>query len=83
MAMFGLLTIPCALAPNLEAILISRFFGAIAGSAMIGNSPGTVNDIVTEEYRALAFSVWSLGPMNGVSVCQILTRYFPMLTNHF
>jgi multidrug resistance protein len=65
MAMFCLLTIPCALAPNLEAILITRFFGAIAGSALISNSPGTVNDIVTEEYRALAFSLWSIGPMNG------------------
>jgi multidrug resistance protein len=65
MAMFCLLTIPCALASNLEAILITRFFGAIAGSALISNSPGTVNDIVTEEYRALAFSLWSIGPMNG------------------
>ncbi|KAF2430204.1 MFS general substrate transporter [Tothia fuscella] len=65
MAMFGLLIIPCALAQNLETILIARFFGAIAGSAMIGNSPGTVNDIVQEEHRALAFSIWSLGPMNG------------------
>ncbi|KAE9965792.1 hypothetical protein BLS_007383 [Venturia inaequalis] len=63
--MFGILTIPCALAPNLEAILISRFFGAIAGSAMISNAPGTVNDIVLEKHRALAFSIWSIGPMNG------------------
>jgi hypothetical protein len=68
MAMFGLLTIPCALAPSLEAILITRFFGAIAGSAMISNAPGTVNDIVLEKHRALAFSIWSLGPMNGVSL---------------
>jgi MFS family permease len=65
MAMFCLLAVPCALAPNLEAILITRFFGAIAGSALISNSPGTVNDIVTEDHRAMAFSLWSLGPMNG------------------
>jgi MFS family permease len=67
MAMFGILTIPCALAPSLEAIFVTRFFGAIAGSAMISNAPGTVNDIVLEEHRALAFSIWSIGPMNGVS----------------
>lgn len=65
MVMFTLLILPCGLAPNLEAILITRFFGAIAGSAMISNSPGTVSDIVTDEYRALAFSIWSIGPMNG------------------
>lgn len=38
---------------------------ACAGAAMISNAPGTVADIVTEEYRALAFSIWSIGPMNG------------------
>ena len=64
-ASFTILIIPCALANNLPQILIMRFFGAIAGAAMISNSPGTVNDIVSDEYRAFAFSVWSLGPMNG------------------
>ncbi|KAB2578839.1 Efflux pump FUB11 [Lasiodiplodia theobromae] len=65
LALFTILVIPCALAQNLEAILITRFFGAIAGSALISNAPGTVGDIVTDEYRALAFSIWSIGPMNG------------------
>jgi MFS family permease len=32
---------------------------------MLANSPGSVSDLVTEEYRALAFSIWSIGPMNG------------------
>jgi len=32
---------------------------------MIANAPGTVNDIVDEQYRALAFSIWSIGPMSG------------------
>jgi MFS family permease len=32
---------------------------------MIANAPGTVNDIVDENYRAFAFSIWSIGPMNG------------------
>ena len=32
---------------------------------MISNAPGTVTDITNETYRALAFSIWSIGPMNG------------------
>jgi MFS family permease len=32
---------------------------------MISNAPGTVADIVSDDYRALAFSIWSIGPMNG------------------
>lgn len=66
MALFMILVLPCGLAQNLQTILIVRFFGAFAGSAMISNSPGTVSDIVSDEYRALAFSIWSIGPMNGV-----------------
>ncbi len=66
MALFMLLILPCGLAQNLVAILITRFFGAFMGAAMIGNAPGTVSDIVSDEHRALAFSIWSIGPMNGV-----------------
>ncbi|KAF2249790.1 MFS general substrate transporter, partial [Trematosphaeria pertusa] len=70
--MFTVLIIPCALAKNLETILVVRFFGAIAGSAMISNAPGTVADIVSDDYRALAFSVWSIGPMNGPVVGPVI-----------
>ena len=65
MAAFVILVIPCAVAKNITTILIVRFFGAIAGSAMIANAPGSVSDIATDKYRALAFSLWSIGPMNG------------------
>jgi len=65
MALFTILVIPVAVANDLATVLAVRFFGAFAGSAMISNAPGTVNDIVTEKYRALAFSIWSIGPMNG------------------
>jgi len=64
-ALFALFLLPSALAKNIETILITRFFGAFAAAAMISNAPGTVNDVINEEYRALAFSVWSIGPMNG------------------
>ncbi|PVI08688.1 MFS general substrate transporter [Periconia macrospinosa] len=63
--LFTILVLPCALAQNLATILAVRFLGAVAGSAMISNAPGTVSDISSEEYRALAFSIWSIGPMNG------------------
>jgi hypothetical protein len=38
---FTILVIPCALSNNLAQILVLRFFGAICGSAMISNAPGT------------------------------------------
>jgi MFS family permease len=65
MLLFMLLVIPCAKATSLAAVLTVRFFGAVAASAMIANAPGSISDIVTDEYRALAFSIWSVGPLNG------------------
>lgn len=65
MIIFSLLVVPCAKATSMAEIIVVRFFGAVAGSSMIANAPGTVADIVTDEYRALAFSIWSIGPLNG------------------
>lgn len=65
MLLFLLLIIPCGLATSITEILAVRFVGALAGSAMIANCVGTLSDIVTDEYRALAFSIWSIGPLNG------------------
>ena len=65
MSIFTVLYIPCALATSLAEVIVVRFFAALAGSAMIANSPGSVSDIVTDEYRALAFSIWAIGPLNG------------------
>ena len=62
---FTVLIIPCGLATSLQEVVVLRFFGALAGSAMVANSPGTLSDIVNDDYRALAFSIWSIGPFNG------------------
>lgn len=65
MLLFLLLFLPCALATSMVEIITVRFFGALCGSAMIANAPGTLGDIVSDERRALVFSIWSIGPMNG------------------
>jgi multidrug resistance protein len=65
MIIFLLLLLPSALAQNIESILVSRFFGGFFGSALMSNSPASVNDIVSDKHRALAFGFWSIGPTNG------------------
>lgn len=71
--LFGILTLPVALARNIEAVLISRFFGGFFGGTMIASAPGTVTDVTNEGYRALALSCWSLGTMNGPVLGKIET----------
>ncbi|KAB8229569.1 MFS transporter [Aspergillus alliaceus] len=65
MTIFLSLILPSALASNIRSILVSRFFGGFFGSAMMSNSPASVNDIVSDKHRALAFGFWSIGPTNG------------------
>ncbi|KAE8307128.1 major facilitator superfamily domain-containing protein [Aspergillus transmontanensis] len=65
MTIFLLLLLPSALAQDIESILVSRFFGGFFGSGLMSNSPASVNDIVSDKYRALAFGFWSIGPTNG------------------
>lgn len=63
LAIYVVLVIPCALANNIGTIMGVRFVAAMAGSSCISNAPGTINDVVSEEKRALAYSFWSIGPM--------------------
>lgn len=65
MTIFLLLLLPSALARNIETVLVSRFFGGFFGSALMSNSPASVNDIVSDKHRPLAFGFWSIGPTNG------------------
>lgn len=59
------LIIPCGLATSIQELIIVRFFGAIAASSMLACAPGSVSDLVTDEYRGLAMSFWAIGPNNG------------------
>lgn len=63
--LFTVLTVPVALARNIETILIFRFFSALFGSALMSNSPGSVNDVVSDHHRPMAFGFWAIGPSNG------------------
>ncbi|KAJ0419126.1 major facilitator superfamily domain-containing protein [Aspergillus carlsbadensis] len=65
LGIFTVLIIPCALAKSIEALIIVRFIGAFFGSVMISTAPGMVSDLVNDEQRALAISIWSIGPING------------------
>src|SRR5690606_12978095 len=65
MFLFSVMIIPAALAKSVTTLIVVRFIGAVAGSIMISSAPGMVADLVPDEHRAFALSIWSLGPING------------------
>lgn len=70
---FVVLLLPTALAHNYASILVPRLLSGIAASALVTNSPGTVNDLVNDKYRALAFSIWGESPCRSKRL--VLTGY--------
>ncbi|RAL14053.1 MFS transporter [Aspergillus homomorphus CBS 101889] len=62
---FACSVIPVALARDIQTILVGKALGGFFGSATIAGGPGTINDVTNRKYRALAFSLYSLGAMNG------------------
>ncbi|KKZ59873.1 hypothetical protein EMCG_05336 [[Emmonsia] crescens] len=75
MFLFTIFIIPCGLSTSVTQLIVLRFFGAISGSAMVSSAPGSISDMVDDEHRALAFSIWSIGPLNGPVFGPIIGGY--------
>ncbi|GAA6037269.1 hypothetical protein JCM8097_008654 [Rhodosporidiobolus ruineniae] len=63
--LFAVFHIPCALAKNIETLLICRFLAGFWGSAPLTNSGGIISDLFSASERALAMSLFALAPFAG------------------
>ena len=63
--LFLIWTIACAVANNLGALIVFRFFAGIASSCPVTLGAGTIADMVVPEKRGLAMALWIMGPMVG------------------
>lgn len=57
--------IGCALAKNIETVIVCRLFAGIGGSACITLGAGVIADMFPREQRGKATSIWALGPLLG------------------
>ncbi|KAI3398974.1 hypothetical protein diail_8001 [Diaporthe ilicicola] len=72
-AVFTVWIIPCAVARNIQTVIVSRFFQGLSGSAFLSVSGGTVGDLFTPNqmhypmimFTAAPFLGPSFGPMIG------------------
>lgn len=62
---FVVLSVACALAPNLGALIVFRLFAGIAGSCPVTIGAGTIADLIPKERRGAAMAAWLLGPLFG------------------
>lgn len=57
---FVIFCVACALAPSLDALIVFRFFCGTFGCAAVTNGGGTIADMVRQESRGLAMSLYSV-----------------------
>lgn len=58
-------TIACALATNMNMLIVFRFFAGCWGVAPVTIGGGTVADLMKPEERGLAMSLWAMGALFG------------------
>lgn len=68
LAIFTLLQIPTALAPNVESFIVLRLLSGFFGSVGVANGGGTISDIFDASERAPAFGFYLLGPLLGPTI---------------
>ena len=63
--LFVILTVACALSSSLNMLIGFRFLAGCAGSAPLTLGGGTIADMIVQEKRGGAMSIWAMGSLIG------------------
>lgn len=79
LGLFVLFQIGCALAPNVSALIIFRFFSGFFGSPTVTNSGGSITDIWPQSHRSVPFALFTaasfLGPVIAPTAGGFISQY--------
>ncbi|KAK3347947.1 major facilitator superfamily domain-containing protein [Neurospora tetraspora] len=64
--------IACAEAPSFNALIAFRFLSGIFGSCAVTNGGGTISDMITQEKRATAMALMTMGVLLGPIIAPII-----------
>lgn len=63
--LFVILTVACAVSSSFDMLIGFRFLAGCAGSAPLTIGGGTIADMVIQQKRGKAMSIWTMGPLIG------------------
>ncbi|KAK3302733.1 major facilitator superfamily domain-containing protein [Chaetomium strumarium] len=72
---FCLWQIGCALAPNISALIVFRFFAGVGGSGVLTLGAGVIADVFRADERGFAFGIYTLGPLLGPTAGPIIGSF--------
>ncbi|OKL63716.1 hypothetical protein UA08_00013 [Talaromyces atroroseus] len=71
-AFFCLWQIGCALAPNIQTLIVCRFFGGVGGVACLTLGGSIIGDLFRPDQRGFAIGMWNIGPLVGPTIGPLL-----------
>ncbi|KAF2223684.1 major facilitator superfamily domain-containing protein [Elsinoe ampelina] len=72
--------IPCAVAPNIQTLLVGRFLDGISGSAFLSVAGGTVGDLFDRDELSLPMMVYTASPFIGPEVGPVIGGFINQYT---
>ncbi|KAL2851387.1 major facilitator superfamily domain-containing protein [Aspergillus pseudodeflectus] len=69
---FFIWLLPCAVATNVQTLLIGRFLNGFSGSAFLSVAGGTVNDLFPRHHLAFPMMVYTASPFIGPEIGPLL-----------
>ncbi|KAK5133872.1 hypothetical protein LTR08_007203 [Meristemomyces frigidus] len=79
--MYFVWLIPCAVAQNIETMLVVRFFDGLAGSAFLSVAGGTVGDMFPREKLSAPMMIYTAAPFVGPEVGPVIGGFINQYIN--
>ncbi|KAL8673654.1 MAG: hypothetical protein Q9168_001909 [Polycauliona sp. 1 TL-2023] len=73
--------IPCAVASNIETMLVARFFDGLAGSAFLSVAGGTIGDLFDRSELQAPMMIYSASPFIGPPIGPIVAGFINYYTS--
>lgn len=67
-SLFLIWLIPCAVAKNIQTMLVCRFFNGLSGAAFLSVAGGTVGDMFDRQELAFPMMLYTASPFIGPEV---------------
>ncbi|KAJ5605835.1 drug/proton antiporter YHK8 [Penicillium lagena] len=79
-SLFLIWLIPCAVAQNIQTMLVCRFFNGLAGSAFLSVAGGTVGDLFDRHELAFPMMLYTASPFIGPEVGPLVGGFINQFT---
>lgn len=79
--LFVIWLVPCAVAQNIQTLLVARFFDGVAGSAFLSVAGGTVGDMFSRDELQAPMMIFTASPFIGPPIGPLIGNFINQFAN--